>query len=781
MTTESIKESLVPAGPTIAGLADRIPVMVSVVDADLNFLFVNQAYANWLGIPRDQVIGKQAEEVVPVDSTTLTPEARRAAVREVIETGGEKTAEYSVRHPVDKGWRRVVATFVAHPNGCNAFVFFRDVTEERKSQANEAKYRALVDTAGEGVIVINSRAIIQSFNKAAEKLFGYDAEEVIGKNLKMLMPSPYAENHDGYVKHYLDTGVPKIMGKAGVEACALRKDGTTFPADLAVAEFRANGETFFTGIVRDISERKEHEAAVRQWNDNLEAEILKRSRTLDQIFNLSDDILAILGFDGTFKSVSPSAERMTGVPVERAIGDRIPYYAFAVEDDREELIDIFARATHGEQITGYEFRVRNLDGSFRWTSWNIRPVVEDEIILLVGRDVTMEKLREENLRQSQKMEAIGQLTGGIAHDFNNLLMGIMGSLDIMNRKLPDESRELVEPWIEGAGESAKRAAGLTHRLLAFSRRQSLAPVPVDVNSLVCGMSTLIDRTIGPEIEVVVQEQADLWATKCDPNQLENGLLNLMLNARDAMSGQGTVIIKTLNLAASEAVKRGIPQGDYVKVIVTDTGTGMDEATKAKAFDPFFTTKGVGKGTGLGLSMLYGFVNQSGGHVRIESEEGSGTSVYIYLPRSLEEPVTMQSPEATITPLFGEGKTVLLVEDEEIVRNLVKDVLLNAGYEVIDRPEGNAALKVVAENAQQINLLITDVGLPGLNGKQVAEMSRQARPDLKVLFITGYAAGITLREDLLTHGNDMLLKPFTMDTLLAKVGELIGAQQEQKAA
>jgi PAS domain S-box-containing protein len=764
--------SHIPSGDVVLSLADKLPVMISLIGLDGCYQFVNKTFVEWLGIPREDIIGKSCSDVVSTSNIEDCGD-HIAALKRVAETGEEKVNEMLVTHPSTGKQHCLSVKLVPHDSREFVYAFISDITESRQSQRAEAQYRAVVDTAGEGVIVMDSVGTISAFNRAAERLFRYDAAEVIGKNIKVLMPENYSVMHDGYLKRYVETRKASILGKGGVEAECQRKDGSVFPAELAVAEMIVNGEIHFTGIVRDITERKNYERDLRKWNENLEAEVNKRGRALDRIFNLSTDILAILRFDGTYESVSPSAETLTGVPVEKALGERIPYHTFAVPEDREKLIAVFKQVTKNSgAVNNFEFRVRHTSGSFRWTSWNILPVMEDEIILLIGRDITDERMREEALRQSQKMEAIGQLTGGIAHDFNNLLMGISGSLDLINRKLPEEEKTNISKYLDGAQGSAKRAAALTHRLLAFSRRQPLAPVVVDVNSLVEGMQSLIERTIGTEIEVISQLD-EVWPTLCDSNQLESGLLNLILNARDAMPDGGTIVVKTQNYGPSDCRKHNTPVGEYVRITVQDCGTGMDEATVDKAFDPFFTTKPIGQGTGLGLSMLYGFVHQSGGHVKIESKPGNGTEVIILLPRTNETSVdTFEGSSGGGDRGEEGGRRILIVEDEAVIRGLLTDVLSSGGYSCTDVGDGNEALKILNDPSEQVDLMVSDVGLPGLNGKQLAEVARKTRPDLKILFITGYAAGITLRNDLLLDDTDMLLKPFTMDALQSKVSEMI---------
>ncbi|MGT2478035.1 ATP-binding protein [Methylobacterium oryzae CBMB20] len=389
---------------------------------------------------------------------------------------------------------------------------------------------------------------------------------------------------------------------------------------------------------------------------------------------------------------------------------------------------------------------------------------------------TAELLRaEEQLRQSQKMEAVGQLTGGLAHDFNNLLAGISGSLELMSTRLTQGRHQDVDRYLAAAQGATKRAAALTHRLLAFSRRQALEPKATDVNRLVSGMVELIQRTVGPSIQIETVGLAGLWTALVDPSQLENALLNLCINARDAMPEGGKITVETANrwIDRHAAKEHDMPEGQYLSLCVTDTGTGMPADVIAKAFDPFFTTKPTGEGTGLGLSMIYGFAKQSGGQVRIYSEVGHGTTVCLYLPRHTGDAECDEVlPETGLLPFAEAGETVLIVDDEPTVRMLVTDVLGDLGYTAVEAADGAGGLKVLQSDAR-IDLLITDVGLPGgLNGRQMADAARVARPNLKVLFITGLAENALLHSGQLEPGMAVLTKPFAVDTLAARIRELI---------
>jgi PAS domain S-box-containing protein len=451
-----------------------------------------------------------------------------------------------------------------------------------------------------------------------------------------------------------------------------------------------------------------------------------------------------------------------------------------------------------------EFRIRRADGAYRWHLARALPIrdgharvtrwigtntdIEDQKAATAQLSVlnaTLEsrveqrskelRAAEEALRHAQKMEAVGQLTGGIAHDFNNLLTGIIGSLDIVRRRFAKGRLGDVDRFIDAAVTSANRAAGLTHRLLAFSRRQSLDAKPIEVNRLVASMEDLLRRTLSENVAVTMTLDADLWMAEADANQLESALLNLVINARDAMPDGGTLTVATsntrLDVNYTSEQEEGLEPGDYVVMCVSDTGTGMPQSVLERAFDPFFTTKPIGQGTGLGLSMIYGFAKQSRGHARIDSEVGKGTTVKLYLPRFRGEADAADEIVAVDAPRARAGETVLIVEDDSAVRMLVVEVLRELGYAFIEAVDATAATTVL-QSSQRIDLLISDVGLPGMNGRQLAEMARELRADLRVLFVTGYAENAAVRGGFLEPGMEMITKPFALDALAGKIREML---------
>lgn len=502
----------------------------------------------------------------------------------------------------------------------------------------EQKFRAVFDTAVDGIIMINDRGSIEMFNTAAANVFGFSPEEVIGKNVNLLMPEPYRKEHDAYVKNYLSTGVKKIIG-IGREVAGKRKDGTVFPVDLAVSEVRLGKRRMFTGIVRDITERK---------------------RLEEQFF------------------------------------------------------------------------------------------------------------------QMQKMEAVGQLAGGVAHDFSNFLQGIIGFIGRIRRSIPadDPAMELVEEVMK----AVDRTRNLTRQLLAFSRRQPIQPKIFQVNDLILNLEKMLHRLIGEDVELVIRHGKNTGLVKADPVQIEQVLLNLAVNARDAMPKGGRLVIETKNRRLDKQYAEGrfeVMPGEYVVICVSDTGTGMSEEVKENIFEPFFTTKEVGKGTGLGLATVFGIVKQHGGHISVYSEVGKGTTFRIHLPRA-DEVESASAVEASLAPSLMKGKeTVLVVEDDSVVRKFVSGTLRDLGYTVLAAGHPDEAFKLVKERRSgNVDLLLTDVIMPKMSGKELSEKIKDIEPHIKVIFMSGYTDDFLGHHGILEESLHFLEKPFTEEALAQKIRDVL---------
>ena len=521
------------------------------------------------------------------------------------------------------------------------------------------------------------------------------------------------------------------------------------------------------------------QSLVQEVGERVKVAIERARAERDRLWTLSQDMLARADYSGMMSAVSPAWTQILGWSENELLTRG--YASFMHPDDMPPTLEAISGMADTRQPTRFENRIATKDGAWKHIEWTVAPEPDGINFVAVGRDLSDAKARiaeleaaQEALRQSQKMEAVGQLTGGIAHDFNNMLQGVIGSMDLIQRFIAEGRMDRVDRYIEAATASAQRAAALTSRLLAFGRRQTLDLKATDVNALVVSMEDLLNRTLGEQIILETHLAPNLWVGRTDANQLESALLNLCINARDAMPHGGKLIVETDNSELDETYTREHPElepGEYVVLNVTDTGTGMAASTVEKVFEPFFTTKPVGQGTGLGLSMIYGFVRQSGGHVRVYSELGRGTTVKLFVPRFHGE--LEQAADLAIADIpRGAGETVMVVEDDPSVRMIVTEVLGEIGYGAIEAIDAKTAIPIL-QSDRRIDLLISDVGLPGLNGRQLAEIARQSRPDLKILFITGYAQNAAVRAGFLDHGMDMMTKPFAVDALATKIRSILG--------
>jgi PAS domain S-box-containing protein len=656
---------------------------------------------------------------------------------------------------------------------------------------SEARFRNMADHAPVMMWVTDETGYCTYLNRSWYEFTGQTEEEATGFGwLEATHPDDKAEAERAFVE------ANAARAPFRVEYRLRHADGRyRWAIDAASPRFGAGGEYLgYVGSVIDIQDRRETE---------------ERIRNNEQLLRLATDAAEIgmwdVDLDNDRMFWPPRVKAMFGispdVPVSLA-----EFYAGLHPDDLEHATSAFSAALDPDLRTVYDVEYRTVgkeDGVVRWVAAKGRGVFDDAgvcrraigtAIDITGRKKIEQALKdlnetleqrvaeevehrakaEEALRQAQKMEAVGQLTGGIAHDFNNMLTGVIGSLDLVQRYIASGKLDRVGRYIDAANTSAQRAAALTERLLAFGRRQSLDLRPIDVNELVGGMEDMLRRTLGEQVALETHLAPDVWAGFTDSNQLESAVLNLCINARDAMPEGGKLTIETANTRLDERYAREhaeVTPGDYVVICVSDTGTGMAPSTIEKVFEPFFTTKPVGQGTGLGLSMIYGFVRQSGGHVRIYSELGQGSTIKLYIPRH-QGGVEVRTEQEREAPA-GRGETVLVIEDDASVRMIVLEVLRELGYKTIEAVDGPAALPIL-ESDRKIDLMISDVGLPGLNGRQVAEIARQHRPDLRVLFITGYAENAAIRAGFLGHGMQMMTKPFAVDALATKVRQMFGS-------
>ena len=644
----------------------------------------------------------------------------------------------------------------------------RKRVEERLQELNADLERQVIErTQARGLVwqltpdlmgALNSQGYFETSNPAWKTVLGWSEEEVASLSIfELLHPDDVERTREGF--DLTQIGQPAIRFPNRYRC---KGGGYRWISWVGVPD---EGMVYCTG--RDITAEKAQEA-----------ELAAANAERDRMWRNAQDVITVIDLSGVIQAVNPAVTERLGWAPEEMVGRSVLEFIHA--DDHPPLRDGSLVEERYDAPRVFHNRFLHKDGSYRSLAWFSS--LYEGLIYSSGRDETLEKQQaealraaEESLRQSQKMEAVGQLTGGIAHDFNNLLTGITGSLELLQSRVAQGRFDAVNRYVTAAQGAARRAAALTHRLLAFSRRQTLDPKTTDVNRLVTDMEDLIRRTVGPAVSIEVVGAGGLWATLVDPNQLENALLNLCINARDAMPEGGRITIETANKWLDEraGAERDLPAGQYVSLCVTDTGTGMSPEVAGRAFDPFFTTKPMGQGTGLGLSMIYGFVRQSGGQVRIYSELGKGTTMCLYLPRDRAMPAAsdMSLAEPAMHPK-GSGEVVLVVDDEPTVRMLIAEVLNEAGYAGIEAADGPSGLKVLQSNTR-IDLLVTDVGLPGgMNGRQIADAARVLRPGLKVLFITGYAENAAVGNGHLDPGMEVLTKPFAMEALAQRIRRMI---------
>jgi PAS domain S-box-containing protein len=670
---------------------------------------------------------------------------------------------------------------------------------------SEERLRLLADHVSQFVWIADGMGSMLWFNQRWYDYTGSTLEEMEAWGWQSVHHPDHIESVTKRIQHSFDTGLPwedtfPLRGRDGQYRWFLSRA-------LPVRNVHGVIDRWF-GTNTDVTEQHEANNVLTLSQEGLRKQVTEQAAALTHEMGEHRGTEAALHQSEEHARLALSAVNSIGtwdwdIVNDRVYGDAAFARIFAVDtahaaagapfaeylvnvpaDARTKMLLEYDNAMRAGGDCSVIYPVNHPSGAVRWCLARSHCSLSADGVPLrmpgILIDITDQRVMEDQFRQSQKMEAVGQLTGGLAHDFNNMLQGITGSLELLKARLAAGQVANAGRYITAAQGDAARAATLTQRLLAFSRRQVLNPEQTNSDDLIAGMADLIQRTVGPEIKVAVVPTPSLWTTLCDCNQMENALLNLCINARDAMPDGGRLTIETANALLD---KRGaydwdVTPGEYVAVSVTDTGTGMPLDVVARAFDPFFTTKPLGVGTGLGLSMIYGFAQQSGGQARIYSEVGVGTTVRIYLPRHLGNVQMKQAPdEVEEVPRGEEGQTVLIVDDEPTVRMLVTEVLQAHGYITIEAEDGRSGLKVLRSNAR-IDLLISDVGLPGgMNGREMADAARVTRPDLKVLFITGYAPSAVIGSGRLEHGMQVMTKPFALDALATRVKALISTEVE----
>jgi PAS domain S-box-containing protein len=753
------------------------------LEVDLRTGFRNRRSPEYLlihGLPPDAVNETHEEwvqRIHPDDREATEAKFRDAVAGDV----REYTVQYRIIRPSDGEMRWIsVKSTIERDEGGRAIRLVgahTDVTEQVVAdlalRQSEEEFRTLAEAVPHHVWTARPDGLLNWFNPRVYEYAGSSPGELDGEKWGGIVHPDDAPGAVAAWTHAIGTGQAYET-----EFRLRRADGAYrwFLARGVPARDAQGGIVRWIGTNTDVHDQRLIAGELAELNATLAQRVEEKTRERDRIWNVSQDLLVVADRNGVWRTVNPAWTRTLGWSEAELLG-RTSEWLEHPDDGGSTRAEV-NNLIQGNHTVRFESRFRHKDGSYRWLSWTGVP--DQDYIYAVARDMTAEKAAAERLKateeallQSQKMEAVGQLTGGIAHDFNNLLTGIVGSLDLLQTRLNQGRTDNFARYINAAMTSANRAAALTHRLLAFARRQPLIPKSVDANQLIVSLEDLLRRTIGETIDLQIVAPDNLWGTLCDPNQLESALLNLAINARDAMPDGGKLTIATSN-ARIDGVAADTPAlspGDYICIDVTDTGTGMSAEVAGRAFDPFFTTKPIGQGTGLGLSMIYGFTRQSNGHATIDSKLGQGTSIKLYLPRHhgdvpAEQASAVKAAEHAVT-----GETVLVVEDEPVVRGVILEMLGEQGYRTLEAVDGPSGLRILRAN-ERIDLLVTDVGLPGMNGRQLADQARETRPGLKILFITGYAESVAIADGFLQPGMEMITKPFDLENLSQRIRKMV---------
>ncbi len=635
-----------------------------------------------------------------------------------------------------------------------------------------------LESVPDAIVAVDGEGTILQVNSQTEELFGYDRGELIGKKIEILVPERDRRQHHQHREHFAATPKIRRMGM-GLDLHGRRRDGSEFSVEISLSPVPTETGTLVLSAIRDISDRKKIEAELRRAHQELEhkttQQIGEYRSWLASIVDFSEDAIISKALDGTITSWKKGAERIYGYTPEEVIGKHISI--LAPGDRADEIPGILEKISRGQSVEHYESERVTKDGRRLNVSISVSPLRDaaGEITgaSAIARDITAQKRAESQLRQSQKMEAVGRLAGGVAHDFNNVL-GIINSCTEFLRDRIDPTSE-PSLYVENIKKATERGASLTRQLLAFSRKQVIQPQIFDLNERLKDVSKLLRPLMGEDVEVRIVSKSASAVVEADPGQFDQIVMNLAVNARDAMPRGGRFILETGTVEFDEAFAEQHPPltaGKYVVLAVSDNGIGMDEATVSRIFEPFFTTKELGKGTGLGLATVYGIVTQSGGHILVYSEPGHGTTFKIYLPSSEHKIGLRTLPEKEAAAPIRQGITILLAEDDELMRSLTRQHLQEHGYTVIEASDGKSALQWAEAHPGRTDLLLTDVVMRGMSGPELVEHLNGSHPNLKVVYMSGYA-GELIGERGRLKGGPLLEKPFTRAALLNAIHTILG--------
>jgi two-component system cell cycle sensor histidine kinase/response regulator CckA len=648
-----------------------------------------------------------------------------------------------------------------------------------KAMADAILSSDLLETLPDATVAVDLDGTIVQVNSQAQELFGYEREELIGRKVEMLVPDRYRGQHHHHREEFAEAPKTRRMG-AELDLHGRRRNGSEFPVEISLSPVSTGKGALVLSAIRDIGDRKRIEEELRRANEELHrrsAEQLGEYRSrLALIIDSSDDAILSKDLNGFITSWNKGAERIYGYAPKEAIGKHI---SMLTPGDRpDEVPKILEKIAGGESIEHYEAVRVAKDGSRLDVSISVSPLrnAADEITgaSVIARDITGQKRAEGQLRQAQKMEAIGRLAGGVAHDFNNIL----GIINACAEFLRDRIDSAAEPsiYIENIRKAIERGTSLTKQMLAFSRTSAIQPRILDLNERLREISKLLRPLLGDDVEILIVPRSASAVVEADPGQLDQIVVNLAVNARDAMPRGGKFILETSAVKLDETFaeqQQAMTPGKYVMLAVSDTGTGMDEATVSRIFEPFFTTKQAGKGTGLGLATVYGIVKQSSGHIMVYSELGQGTTFKIYLPSAEHKiGIAANAEEETVSPK-RQGTTILLVEDDEIMRGLTRKLLEEHGYAVVEADDGKTALAAIESHPGPIDLLVTDVVMRHMSGPELAERLAASHPTLKVVYMSGYTGELMANREVLKPGVTLLEKPFSRTALLNIIHTTLG--------